>query len=311
MCLISRNPDRKILPIEIFEKTIDDLEKLGCYYVGLSGGDPLVISNILDYVSYAKSKIPFVNLTTNGYSLSADVARGLGAAGLDMLSLSIDGFEETHDFIRNKKGAFKQAIKAIENMKTYAPEVGITVNTIIAGWNLEEIIPLSKLIKELNVYHKFQPVYPHKSFADGQREEQDKWISREINVDRLTEIIAFLKKQKNVSNSRYFLSLIPDYFLAKVNRGLFVENKCSMPDFYCEFREDGCVYPCILGMDWERGFSVRDGFKSVFFSEKYQSEIKRLKEKCHKCQQILSICYFEPRIVFPIKNFIRYNLLGV
>ena len=164
MCTFWRDPQKQTLDLGVFKSVIKDLRRLGCAYISLSGGEPLVIENILSYVDFAKKNIPFVNLVTNGYLLDKDMAKDLALMELDSLSISIDGLEKTHDQIRGVQGAFRKALGAIALMKEFAPEVKITVNTVLAPWNLDELIDLAGLVESLGVLHKFQPVYTHPIF---------------------------------------------------------------------------------------------------------------------------------------------------
>lgn len=266
----------------------------------------MVIEGIFSYVSYAKRTIPFVNLVTNGYFLTPDVASELQKAGLDMISISIDGFREKHDLIRGKEGSFDRAMSAISYMKRYAPQVGITVNTIISSWNLEDIFSLADLTADLGVLHKFQPILRHPSFT-GQTEPYQEFDIGDIPVRRIKELVKHLLSKSNVANSRYFLSAIPGYFTSG-NNGLFNE-KCKLVNFFCEFRENGQMYPCLLGMSWEGGYPVEiGGVKQIFHSSRYRKDVKRL-QYCKACKRNLSVCYVEPRLVFPVASYMRRIIL--
>ena len=63
---------------------------------------------------YAKQKIPFVHVVTNGSLLTEEVIAKLAATGVDEISVSIDGLEETHDRIRGEHGAFTKTVATIK-----------------------------------------------------------------------------------------------------------------------------------------------------------------------------------------------------
>jgi MoaA/NifB/PqqE/SkfB family radical SAM enzyme len=307
MCNLWRDPHKHTLGLDIFKSVIHDLNSLGCCYISLSGGEPLLIPDILSYIDFAKKKILFVNLVSNGYLLGEDIARNLGRIGLDSLSISIDGLEKKHDEIRGVRGSFLKAMEAIHNVKRLAPQVKITVNTVISPWNIDEIIDLAKLVEKLGVLHKLQPIYRHPVFENQNNFGTD-WQMDEERIRKLEEIVEYLKKKKNVSNSRYYLSGIPDYFLGKNKSGLFDE-KCKSTHFYCEIREDGKLYPCIEGMRWQGGFDLfKNSLRQVYYSPNYKNAAKKLQE-CRRCQEILPICYIESRAIFPISSYIKYTLI--
>ena len=82
--------------------------------VVLSGGEPLVVPGILDAVDHLRSAGSAVDLYTSGWGLRADVARRV----VDLftrIGVSIDGAdEETNDRLRGKRGAFREAARALD-----------------------------------------------------------------------------------------------------------------------------------------------------------------------------------------------------
>lgn len=306
MCNIGSNPRQDTLPLPVFKKIIDELALMGTVYVTLSGGEPLLIKDILEYVSCAKRKICSVNLVTNGYLISEGLARAIEEIKLDSISVSLDGLGENNDLIRGVPGAFARTMEGIGLLKKYAPDVVITVNTVISRQNLDELKSLVDLTGQLGVMHKFQPVYKHPDFGGAQKDNEDLAIRSAEDMVKLGSAIAYFKKKRNVSNSRYFLDCIPDYFLSGYRRSIFNQD-CIYPCFACEFREDGLMYPCIAGKKWQAGYALDRGVREVFFSRQYREEARGL-SKCRLCRENFSICYVESRLTLPFSNFLRYNL---
>ena len=306
MCNLWRDPQRGTLVLNDFRSIIAGLGDLGCCYVSLSGGEPLLIKDISSYLNFAKKHIPYVNLVTNGYLLDEKFARQLNHTRIDMVSISIDGLENTHDQIRGLKGSFAKAVEAIVNLKRFSSRTRVTVNTVISPWNIDEIIPLNKLTNQLGAFHKFQPLYQHPVF-EGQAGKSSEWQMDADKIKKLEEIVLYLKRQKNVSNSIYYLSSIRGYFLGENKHGIFRE-RCKSVHFYCEIRENNKVYPCIEGMGWENGFPINQDIKSVLGSPEYKKSVLALHD-CKRCQEILPLCYMESRITFPLTSYIRYTLL--
>lgn len=303
MCNIRNNPKQDTMPLESFKKIIGDLSDMGCVYVTLSGGEPLLIKDILDYVSFAKSKIPIVNLVTNGFLLTEKFSKDIGQIGLDSISISIDALGDRHDSIRGASGAFDRAISGLKTIKKLAPGVKVIVNTVISQHNLADIAGLADLTEALGAWHKFQPVYKHPVF-DGQSASYVDAAVKNIDINQLKSVIKYLKEKRNVSNSSYFLSCIPDYFLSDYRKEIFNED-CFYPAFSCEFREDVKMYPCIVGKSWQGGYDAKSGIKKSFFSRQYRLDIENLK-KCRLCRENFSVCYIEPRLTLPLDNFIKY-----
>lgn len=304
MCNIPNNPAQGVLPLWLFTNIVKELSEMGCCYASLSGGEVLTISNFFDYLHAAKKHIPSVNTVSNGLLLDSAAAREFQKTGVDSVSISLDGMERTHELMRGQRGAFLKAVEAIENIKVYAPGIKIVVNTVIAPWNIDELIPLAAFVRNLGVLHKFQPLNEHPSF-EGQARKYS--VEKKIDMNKVRELVRTLLRQKNVANSGYFLRSIPDYFSRENKRGLFAD-RCALPSFFCEFREDGLMYPCLGGMGWKGGYPAKDGVRKIFESPEYRLEVKKL-EECRFCQKSYSVCYIEPRVTFPFPSFFKYRML--
>ncbi|HDP24037.1 MAG TPA: DUF3463 domain-containing protein [Deltaproteobacteria bacterium] len=95
-----------------WETALDSLRKLrqrGCLIVIFEGGEPFLWSDsshdLRDLVSTAQEYFPCVGVTTNG-TFGCDVPS-------DVLWVSIDGLEETHNFLRsNSYSRVRQALSA-------------------------------------------------------------------------------------------------------------------------------------------------------------------------------------------------------
>lgn len=307
MCNIPNNPRQGTLCLEDFKKIVSDLSVMGCCFASLSGGEVLTIPNFFEYLRSATERLPSVNFVTNGLLLDKAAAREAARARVDSVSISLDGFEKTHEEIRNLKGAFNKTLGAIENMKINAPGVKIVVNTVITPWNIDELKELADFVEQLGVVQKFQPLNSHPDF-EGQKKPYDMEKEKQFDTEKVNGLIRHLMTKKHVANSRYFLRAIPAYLSERISSGIF-DAQCKLPSFFCEFREDGKMYPCLGGTSWSNGFATDDGVSKVFRSAAYAESLRKL-EGCRGCKKSYSVCYIEPRVTFPIASMIRYKAFG-
>lgn len=112
-----------LLSLEIAQKTIEEFAAMGGKFVGIYGGEPLLIKYVYDVVKLAADKGLSVFLTTNGMAASVKNARKLMASGLSGATVSIDGDKTGHEFIRGKD-TFGKAIMGAENLVKAAREAG-------------------------------------------------------------------------------------------------------------------------------------------------------------------------------------------
>lgn len=131
------------------KKLIDDLAGFGVPVLLISGGEPLVRKDLPELAAYAVEKGMRAVISTNGTLITPQMAGTLKNIGLSYVGISLDGMEEINDRFRGVKGAFKSALKGIENCKKAGIKVGLrfTINKI----NVGEIPDLFKLIEENDI----------------------------------------------------------------------------------------------------------------------------------------------------------------
>jgi MoaA/NifB/PqqE/SkfB family radical SAM enzyme len=100
------------------------------------GGEPLLHPQVLDFIRELKQRGFFCSLTTNGSFLQANAAQ-LCERKLDLLVVSIDGVEATHDQIRSP-GVYKRAVSGIQEIIRMPDRPLVGISTIIMDINHSE-----------------------------------------------------------------------------------------------------------------------------------------------------------------------------
>ncbi len=123
----NRNRQGQVMDKQTILDSIRDLRKMGVVWLGLTGGEPLLNKNLPEIVASASSDCA-VKLFTTGCTLTPGLAAELKKAGLFSVSISLDTWqEEKHDQGRGYKGAFKQALEAIEIFRSVGGiQVGVS-----------------------------------------------------------------------------------------------------------------------------------------------------------------------------------------
>jgi MoaA/NifB/PqqE/SkfB family radical SAM enzyme len=111
----------------IIKRAIHELKELGVFWLGLTGGEPLLNKDLLEIVESAGEDCA-VKLFTTGSTLTPRLASDLKKAGLFSVSVSLDHWrEEDHDRARGIPGAYLEALRAIELFKkTDGLHVGVS-----------------------------------------------------------------------------------------------------------------------------------------------------------------------------------------
>lgn len=141
-------------------KFIKDVAKMKPFNFCFCGGEPLLRKDVLCEGTRILSKVgSMVSLVTNGSLITHKNAKKLCESGLTNVQISLDGAcAETHERLRQYKGAFKHDIDAI----SYFREVGIKEVAVAFTptlFNCAEIEEVFYLVKELDVSEvRVQPI---------------------------------------------------------------------------------------------------------------------------------------------------------
>ncbi|NCD25857.1 MAG: 12,18-didecarboxysiroheme deacetylase [Deltaproteobacteria bacterium] len=128
---------------------IDDLAAFGAPVMLFSGGEPLVREDLVELAKYATSKGMRAVISTNGTLITKTKARELKEVGLSYVGISLDGAEAVHDQFRGVQGAYKLALKGVENCQAEGLKVGLRFT--INKRNVAEIPHLFNLVEQLEV----------------------------------------------------------------------------------------------------------------------------------------------------------------
>ena len=128
---------------------IDDLAGFAVPVILFSGGEPLVRKDLPELADYAVKKGMRAVISTNGTLISAETAKTLKDIGLSYVGISLDGMEEINDKFRGIRGAFKSALKGIENCQQAGIKVGLRFT--INKFNVEEIPRIFDLLEEKDI----------------------------------------------------------------------------------------------------------------------------------------------------------------
>lgn len=128
---------------------VRQLAELGTREVAFIGGEAYLNPDWLTIVRAVTDAGIRATMTTGARALDASLARRAAAAGLQAVSVSVDGLEATHDHLRAVKGSYKAALAAIGHigdagMRPFA-------NTQWNRLNLPEVEPLGDVLLEAGI----------------------------------------------------------------------------------------------------------------------------------------------------------------
>ncbi|MDO8737045.1 MAG: heme b synthase [Thermoleophilia bacterium] len=214
-------------------QVIDEIAELGKPIVILTGGDPMLRENIYEIARYGTEKGLKMVMSPCGTLLNEENAQKLKDAGIERISISIDGANaETHDDFRRVPGAFDEAIKGIENAKKAGLE--FQINTTVTKVNLAELPDILKLAIDLGAaaFHPFLLV------PTGRGKEL---AAQELSPEQYEETLNWVYDQREIVPLHFKPTCAPHYYRILRQRAHAEGKKVTPEEFGMDARAKGCL----------------------------------------------------------------------
>ncbi len=146
-------PDVKDMPAEDFlnvAKQVATQYNPNHVMIVVTGGEPLMRKDLPETGKKLQEMGFPWGMVSNGYNLSPELFRKLRDGGLRSATISLDGLEESHDWMRGKKGSFERAIKAI-SLLANEPGMIYDVVTCVNQRNFGELEQIKELLISIGV----------------------------------------------------------------------------------------------------------------------------------------------------------------
>ena len=123
---------------------VAQMADLGLKEVTLIGGEAYLRDDWTDIARAIRSHGMMCSVTTGGRGLTEARALAAAKAGVQSISVSVDGLEATHDALRGVKGSYQSAIAAIRAVRKAG--IRVTTNTQINRLSLAELESLFEVL---------------------------------------------------------------------------------------------------------------------------------------------------------------------
>jgi len=281
-CSLGKASVSKNFPKDFFYKIVEELGSLGVKSLLLSGGEPLLRSDLLDMISFASQRLK-VSLSTNGTLICENEAHKLKEADVSEIAISLDGVSaRTHDGLRGK-GNFQRTLKGIDSLKREGLGERINLHFCLSNRNIEEAIDLpefaedlgiqkitylsmKKLGKASEVWNDLKP--DRESYKEFFSELYEAFFTKGFPIEVNSPLSGFrprIKPQERVSTCPFGTQLIVD-----VKGGIYPCPGMLFPD-YC------------LGNVFD--MSIEEAMRSPKFKalkEEFRARLERI-SKCRSC----------------------------
>lgn len=115
----SEGQPQTALDFDLFRSIVEQARPLGLSGVKLTGGEPLLHSQIHEILEFVRMSGLHLTVESNGVLCTPELARQIAACNNSFISISLDGADaETHEWVRGVPGCFEDALEGIRNLVT-------------------------------------------------------------------------------------------------------------------------------------------------------------------------------------------------
>lgn len=276
-------------------KILNDISSYANPVVVLSGGEPLLRSDIFEIARYGTEKGLRMCLATNGTLITDETCKKIKRAGITIVSLSLDGSTaKTHDDFRSERGAFEGAVNAARIFKKHGIE--FIINSSFTKRNQDEITEVYSLAKGLGAtaWYMFMLVPTGRGV-----ELMDELISKKDYEEILDWHYRMEKDEKDILVRP---TCAPQYYRVALQKakedGIKFERRslkfstgssksCLAGQLICLIDLEGNVLPCSYFPE-PAGNILRQPFKEIWERSELFNKLRDFKKYRGKC----SLCEF-------------------
>lgn len=143
-----KKPDNELSFSKICE-TIKVLKARGFNYIKFTGGEPFIRSDMLQILQFTQEQGISFDISTNASFITDGLAYELSQLKMDMIHVSIDGFDQhSHEKVRGKK-TYEPTIEGLKHLKNH--NLKVRVGSVIHKYNENNLEQMMSFCQELNV----------------------------------------------------------------------------------------------------------------------------------------------------------------
>lgn len=276
-------PAIKDMPKEDFFKVLDEcvtphVATTENLLIILSGGEVLVREDLEEIGKGLYNRRYPWGMVTNGLALSKKRFASLLKAGLRSITVSLDGFEDAHLYVRRHEKSFERAVEAIK-MIVAEPSVEFDVVTCVTPASFPKLEEFKKFLLSIKVTRwRIFTIFPAGRAATDP--------SLQLDDHQLKEVLEFIKRTRaeGVMNVSYACEGFLGKYEGEVRDHFY---QCSAGVSVASVRVDGAISGCTsIRANFNQGNIYTDNFWDVWQNrfEKFRNREWARKDECATCK---------------------------
>ncbi len=214
-------------------RLLDDIASFSKPVIILTGGEPLLRKDIFEVARHGSDKGLRLVMAVNGTLVDEKIARKMQDAGIQRMSVSIDGATaESHDHFRQVQGAFEGALRGIRLAKKVGLE--FQINTTITRQNSHELPAILDLAIDLGAaaHHVFLlvPTGRGKELKDQQ-----------VTAQEYEDILTWFYDQKEGSPLHLKATCAPQFYRILRQKARKAGKNVTYQNFGLDATTRGCL----------------------------------------------------------------------
>jgi len=256
MCDIWRLREVREITAADLERHREDMRALGVRWVVLSGGEPLMHSDLAALCGVLRRDGVRITILSTGILLKPRAA--LVTDSVDDVIVSLDGPPAIHDRIRNLPNAFSRLAAGVEALRDLRPSMPVSARCTVQKMNRGALRATVDAARDLRLNSISFLAADVSSSAFNRPEPWSMAKTEEVALDAHeveeldAEIEALIRAYGGeiargfVAESAAKLQRITDHFRARLGQVPSVAPRCNAPWVSSVIEADGTVRPCFF-----------------------------------------------------------------
>lgn len=278
------------MPAEDFLRAFDTIpreERGKRFTVVMTGGEPLLRADLADVGRELRRRGVGWSIVSNGFFYDQAMHEKLMAAGLGALTISLDGLEAEHDWMRGHEGTYQRTINAI-SIAAKEKKINFDVVTCVNQRNLSQLEEMHDLLAGMGVRQwRLFTIIPIGRACDHEE--------LHLSDGQLVELMEFIKGKREHRVSAMNVTFSCEGYLGRYERqvrqnpffchaGINIASVlidgtiCACPNIDRQVFGQGNIYKDNLWEVWNRGFRQ---FRDRSWTKRGKCGECKVANRCH------------------------------